>query len=159
MIADGKILPIQIKKIHIAKSQLNFNDDNYRDILSNFKNEYGWPCKSCKELNQHQADVVLDIFKNQLGWQEQKHGKKLKYEEYNTRDQKFASPSQMRLIESKWMNNINVKEKNIRSLNNFIYRILKINHISFILKKDVPRLLKSIESISPLINKKKNASE
>ena len=144
-----QILKIQIQKIHIAKTQLKLSDADYRDILSNFKNAYGWPCKSSKELNQHQADVLLnDIFKKKLGWQEKRFGKKLKYEEYNTRDQKFASPAQMRLIESTWMNNINVKEKTDRALNNFIYRILKVNHLSFVLKKDVNRLLKAITSLS-----------
>jgi phage gp16-like protein len=143
-----EILKVQIQKIHIAKQQLQLSDENYRDILSNFKNAYNWPCKSCKELNQNQANVVLDIFKKQLGWREKKFGKNLKYEEYNTRDQKFASPAQMRLIESTWMNNINVKEKTDRALNNFTYRILKVNHLSFVLKKDVNRLLKAIKSLS-----------
>jgi len=148
---EKKILPVQIQKIHIAKKQLNLSDEDYRDILSNFKNAFGWPCKSSTELNEHQANVLInDIFKKKLGWREKKFGKPLKYEEYNTRDQKFASPAQMRLIESTWMHNINVKEKTDRALNNFIYRILKVNHISFVLKKDVNRLLKAIEKLSPL---------
>ena len=145
----GEILKVQIQKIHIAKQQLKLSDGEYRDILSNFKNAYGWNCKSSKELNQNQANVLLDIFKEKLGWREKKFGKALKYEEYNARDQKFASPPQMRKVEASWMNNINVKEKTDRAMNNFIYRILKVNHISFVLKKDVNRLLKAIESLSP----------
>ena len=142
------ILPVQVKKIHIAKTELKLSDENYRDILSNFKNSYGWPCKSSKELNRHQADVVLDIFKKQLGWKEKKNKKVLKYEEFNTRDPKFASPAQMRLIEATWMNNINVKEKTEAALNHYISRILKVDHITFVLKKDVNRLLKAIKSIT-----------
>ena len=143
------ILPIQIQKIHIAINDLKLSDEDYRDMLSNFKNSYNWPCKSSKELNKHQADVLLDLFKKRLGWKEKKKGKILKYEEFNTRDAKYASPAQMRLIESTWMHNINVKEKTEQALNNFINKILKVNHITFVLKKDVNRLLKAIKSITP----------
>ena len=153
----NKILPIQIKKIHIAIKELNIKDKDYRDILSGFNNAAGKPCTSCKELTKRQANILLDLFSKKLGWQEKKHGKKLKYEEFAGRDPKFASPAQMRKIEAEWMQHS--REKTEVSMNNFIYRILKVSMITSVLKKDVNKLLKAIESLKELPVNNKQGSE
>lgn len=140
------IKPVQITKIHIAKQQLNLTDENYRDILSNFINAKGEKCSSSKELNENQANILLnDIFKKKLGWKEQQKGKVLKYEEFNGRDAKFASAKQMRLIEGLWMQYS--REKTENSLNNFIKRIADVDHFSFLLKKDVQKIIKAIKQL------------
>lgn len=139
------ILPIQIKKIHIAIKDLSIKDKEYRDILSGFKNAKNEPCSSCKEFTEKQANVLLDLFKKKLGWQQKRKGKPLKYEGYAGRDSKFASPAQMRKIEAEWMKYS--REKSEVSMNNFIFRIVKVNDIKWVLKKDVKGLLKAIESL------------
>ncbi len=135
-----------LAKIHIAKKELKLSDENYRQILSGFINNKGEPCTSSKELNDKQSEVLLDSFKK-LGWIAKKSGKQLKYEEFNNRDKKFASPAQMRKIESLWMQHS--REKTEQSMNHFIKRIANADHITFLLKKDVQRILKAIESLKP----------
>lgn len=141
---------VQVQKIHIAKQQLKLNQDEYRAILSSFINKEGNPCTSSTELNRQQADSLLALFRDKFGWKEKRSYKNGKYSGYAGRDNKFASVAQLEKIDYTWYSNANVKTKTDQALNNFIFRILKINHISFVLKKDVNRLLKAIESISPL---------
>lgn len=141
----NSITRTQITKIHIAKHDLNIEDRNYRDILSGFNNASGNPCSSCKELTERQANVLLELFRTKLGWQSKKKNVILKFEEFAGRDPKFASPAQLRKVDAVWMNHS--REKTEASLNKFIFRILKVNLISFVLKKDVNRLLKAIESL------------
>jgi hypothetical protein len=137
---------VQIKKIHLAAKSLNIKDSDYRSILTGFNNADGNPCLSCKELSENQANILLYLFKKKLGWQEKRSGKKLKYEEYNGRDTKFASAKQMRKIEAEWMQYS--REKTESSMNKFIFRIIKVNTIEWVLKKDVNKLLKAIESLT-----------
>lgn len=141
------ILPVQIQKIHIAKQQLKLTDDEYRETLSAFNNAFGHPCKSSKQLTEDQANALLNIFRDKLGWKEKRNYKNGKYQNYAGRDKKYPSVGQLEKIDATWYNNPAVKSKTDEALNNFIFRILKVNHISFVLKRDVNRLLKAIESI------------
>lgn len=143
---NNPISKIQIQKIHIAKSNLNISDVDYRAMLSGFKNSKGEPCTSSKEFDERQANVFLHLLKTKLGWQEKKRNKVLKYEELNKRDPKFASPAQLRKIEALWQ--VHSREKTAESLNHFTSKILKIDLITSVLKKDVNRLLKAIESLT-----------
>ncbi len=145
---SNDITPLQVKKIHIAKSQLSLSEQQYRDTLSGFKNAAGEPSSSCKELNYDQAEVLLNTFKK-LGWQEKHSGKPLKYERYAGRDAKFATPKQMRSIDALWFTSINVREKTEEAMNNFIHRIAGVSHISFLLASDVHKMRKAIQKLSP----------
>lgn len=136
----------QKAKIHIAKSQLNLSDQQYRDILSGFNNQSGLPCNSCLELNFDQAETLLRLFRK-LGWQEKRKGVKLKYEEYSNRDAKFATPKQMRSIDAVWNTTDNVREKTDESMNKFIKRIAGVDHISFLLAKDVHKVIRAVKSL------------
>lgn len=151
---SNDILPLQIKLIHIAKQQLGLSDQQYRDTLSGFISATGQPCSSCKELNSDQAEVLLTLFKK-IGWKEKRNGKVKKYEEFNGRPGKFASPAQMRKIEALWMNYS--REKTIESMNHFIKRIVGKDHISFLTNYDVHKVIKAIENLSPFGGDKKGA--
>ncbi len=142
---SNPITRMQITKIHIAKTQLNINDEHYREMLSGFKNASGDPCSSCKEFTESQANVFLQLLKTKLGWQEKKKNKILEFENLGTRDPKFASPAQLRKIKAYWKNYS--REKTDISLNHFISRILKVDMITAVLKQDVNRLLKAIQSL------------
>lgn len=156
---NNPITKIQIQKIHIAKSSLNINEADYRAMLSGFKNEKGEPCTSSKEFSENQANVFLQLLKTKLGWQEKKRNKVLKYEELNKRDPRFASPAQLRKIEALWQ--VHSREKTEASLNHFLSRIVKVDLVTAVLKKDVNRLLKAIESLkqAPLTDVKNTSTE
>lgn len=47
----------QVQLIHIAKKNLNMNDDEYRLVLSR------WNVTTCKDLSYRQAGEVIDYFK------------------------------------------------------------------------------------------------
>jgi len=136
----------QIAKIHIAANQLNLTRQQYEDILSGFIKEDGTPCNSSKELNHEQAEALLRIFRK-LGWKESRHGKILKYEEYSNRDKKFAEPRQLRLIDALWRTSPKVRYKTDEALNHFIKRIVGVDHIGFVLKKDVQKIIKAIQEL------------
>ena len=136
----------QKAKIHIAKQQLGLSQENYEDILSNFNNASGKPCTSSKELSQRQAEVLIGILKK-LGFKERRSYKNSKYSAYTGREARFATVSQLELIDSKWYSSENVHEKNDDAMNKYIKRIAGVDHISFLLKRDVSKVIKAIESI------------
>lgn len=142
--SSNEISRTQITKIHIAKQQLGLNDQQYRDTLSGFINAAGQPCSSCKELSYDQAEVLLTLFKK-IGWKEKQNGKVKKYEEFNGRTGKFASPAQMRKIEALWM--LSSREKTIESMNRFIKRISGKDDISFLTNYDAHKVIKAIEAL------------
>ena len=141
---SANISPLQIKKIHIAKSQLGLSDQEYRDILSGFNNNQQVPCKTCKELNFNQAEALLNIF-IRLGFKQTQNGKIKKYEEFAGRSGKFASPAQMRMIEGLWMTNS--REKTEESMNRFIKRISGKDKIEFITGADAHKIINAIERL------------
>jgi phage gp16-like protein len=138
---SDNISPVQITKIHIAKSQLGLSEQQYRDILSGFNNNLQEPCKTCKELTFDQAEVLLNIF-IKSGWKQTQNGKVKKYEEFAGRPGKFASPAQMRMIEGLWM--INSREKTEESMNRFIKRISGKDKIEFITGADAHKIINAI---------------
>jgi hypothetical protein len=147
MNSKQEISRAQIIKIHIAKKELRISDLNHKEALSGFINSKGEPCSSSKELNFEQAEILLNAYKK-LGWVEKRKVKRLKYEEYNNRSGKFASPKQMRMIEAMWMQHS--REKTEASMNRFIKRITGVDHISFLLRADVSKTIKAIESLNSI---------
>ena len=137
----------QKAKIHIAKSATGLSDSNYRAILSGFNNKDGVPCTSCSEFTYNQAEVLLNIFKDKLGFKEKRKYKDSKYAQYAGRESKFASVAQLELIDYKWYSNLNVKEKTDEAMNHFIKRIAGTDHISFLLRKDVSKIIRAISSL------------
>ncbi|MGK9477886.1 regulatory protein GemA [Melioribacter sp. OK-6-Me] len=136
----------QIIKIHIAAKQLNLSRQQYEDILSGFIKPDGSPCTSSKDLDRNQAEYLLRIFRK-LGFKETKRGRVLKYEEYSRRDYRFAEPRQMRLIDALWHTSPKVRNKTDAALNHFIKRIAGVDHIGFLLKKDVQKVIKAIREL------------
>jgi hypothetical protein len=143
---EQEITSGQITKIHIAKNQLKLTDEQYREVLSGFVDKNGVPCNSCKSLSADQANVLLSIF-TKFGFKEMRKYKKSKYAQYAGRDPKFASVAQLELIDSSWYYNKHVREKTDEALNNFIKNIVKVNHISFLLKRDVKKIIMAIKSL------------
>jgi len=133
----------QIIKIHIAKKELNLSDENYRNILSGFITEEGTEAGSCKDLNEQQAEILLDTFKK-LGWKPKARIKNL-FEKYRRNDSNCATPEQMLKVYDLWQKKS--KEKTEASLINFAKNIIKKDHISFWLKKDMPKLINAVKNL------------
>lgn len=58
------MLPVnKIAVIHIAKTQTGMTDDEYKAMLSSYKNCKGKPVTSSKELAPHQFVSIMDRFK------------------------------------------------------------------------------------------------
>lgn len=142
---SAKIAGNQIAKIHIAKQQLGLTDQQYRDVLSSYINVDGNPCTSSKELNYKQAEVLLGLF-TKLGFKQKHNGNTKKYDELAGRDSSFATPAQLRKINSLWM--INAREKTEDAMNRFISHKTTVNHIRFLLKKDVNKIITAISKLN-----------
>jgi len=67
----------------------------------------------------------------------------------------YATPKQLRMIEAMWMTSPQVKKKDQEALRKFIKRILGKDHITWILKSEVQKVVKAIKSLKTK-NKKKN---
>lgn len=134
-----KIIKDQIKIIHVEVSRIGLTRPEYEQMLAA---NYG--VITSKDLTFVQADELIKKLKAIAPAQE----KPLKYDEYKYRDPDFATPAQMRLIEALWMTNPNVKQRNEQGLNHFIRRISGVDHLKWLLKKDVQRVIKAIKSLT-----------
>lgn len=134
---------VQIRIIHIAKSQLKLSNEQYRDVLSGFVLADGTRCTSSKDLSYDQCEALIHILKKS-GF---KTGR-LKYEEFENRTGGFATPAQMRKIEATWMTSPRVHNKTIEGMNNFIKVIAGQSHITFVKAADVNKILTAIGHIS-----------
>ena len=84
----------QIKKIHTLKNVLGLDDDTYRQMLLSFD-----VCSS-KDLTQAEAEIFIDILQNDAKYIQKNNYKK--YDEFAGRDEKMATPSQLRKLEVVW---------------------------------------------------------
>jgi hypothetical protein len=151
---NQKILPSQIKLIHIAKSQLKISDENYRELLAGFcKDHESWSVASSKELTSQQAEDLLKIFEK-LGFKITTNEKfrkyspgigKLKYEELANRGEGWPAPKQLRKVEVLWHKNS--REKTDSALQAFIKRICGVDLITAITQQDIHKLIKAIENL------------
>ena len=141
-----KITKAQITKIHIAKSQLGLSRENYEAVLSSFVIPGGGVAVSSKDLNQAQAEVLINKFK-EMGWLEKRGKRTLKYEEFYNRAGDYASPKQMRLINACWNSSTAVREKTDIAMNRFIKNITGKDSIEWIRKNDVQKIINAIKRL------------
>ena len=81
----------KIKKIHTLKTTLAMSDEEYRKHLASFG-----VCSS-KQLTDTEADILISILQKKIYIQRSQ-----KYDELIGRDEKMATPSQLRKIEAIW---------------------------------------------------------
>jgi len=131
-----------IKVVHVAKAKLALSDENYKDILSSFG------VSSSKEMDENELKQLIKIF-NELGFKDT--SKKNKYNNLGKRRGElldpYATPKQLRMIESKWMSSDKVKVKTIEALEKFILRIAKVQKMEWLKGKHVQKVIKAIESL------------
>ena len=120
-----KITNVQIKKIHALKNALKLEDDLYREMLLPFN------AASSKDL----TDYLAEIFIYQLESMAVKMGvwknPSLKYEDLRYREEKMASPQQLRMIEAMWrdvcyFDNDKFAKKSLRKFMRNKYKVMTL---------------------------------
>lgn len=154
-----KIARNQIQKIHIAKKELALTEEDYRAVLLNFN------VTSSKALSYKEAEKLLVVFQ-ELGWKPKTKklttktdiANKTKYDELIPRPFGFASPGQLRKVEAIYRDI--TKSSSNDGLNKLLKKIVKIDHLTWLKKKDVPKILTCLENMrETYTNKKYNTKE
>lgn len=125
----------QLQLIHIAKTQLNLNDETYREIL-----EYRYNVSSSKDLTYNQASNFIG-FLHEKGFKFKKKVKPLKAKKADNIIE-LATPQQHRLIEV-LKKNIVWKIENGYEL--YIKKRLKINKV--ITKTDAFKVINALKGM------------
>lgn len=127
----------QIKKIHILKSRIGLNDDLYRDML------YSFGVGSSKNLTTTEAAIFIDILTDKAGKPQQK------YDDFNYRDEDYASSSQLRMIEGLWKQVCYSQEKEEikKSLRKFLQNKFKTDDIRFLTKTKAGKVIQALQII------------
>jgi len=134
----------QIKKIQTLKRALNWDDELYREILDD---RYG--VKSSKQLTIADAANFIEVFEKKAiecgVWQKQEP----KHTDKKRKASHYASVRQIRLIETLWgqVTRQTNEEDKTAALRKFIRRIVDVDDLRFVLKKDVERLVKALEQM------------
>lgn len=132
----------QIKKIHILINKLGISEETYRDMLSS----YG--VDSSRNLTFLNAKDLLEGLENKaesLGlWKKQT----LKYSNLN-RDKNMATPAQLRMIESLWMEISYVKDDNFakKSIRKILKNKYKADDLMFLTKYKANKVINGIKNI------------
>jgi len=148
------IQPRQIKKIHVLKKQLGFDDDTYRAALLSRHN-----VQSCKALTYVQAAQFIAELEKALNFAtelDQKAAPKYKYDNLRGRDG-MATPRQLRKIEAMWADVSRAKtdEERTSALRRFLKRIVGVEDLRFLEIWQVKKVIKALEAMRESQEQKK----
>lgn len=141
---NNKITPAQIKKIHALKRALGWDEDLYREILDD---RYG--VNTSTRLSAQKAADFIRTFQAkavELGvWQV----RKIKHQGLKRKDTGYATPRQARLVEALWsqVTRQETEEDSKKALRHFIKRIIGVDDMRFVEKKDVEKLVRALEKM------------
>jgi len=121
-----------IKAIHTAKSKAGLSEDEYRAMLS------GYGVDTSKKLNSYQAIEILNKISP-------KSSSSCKIE-FEKRPDHLATQKQLNMLKAVWR--VNSRTKDVISLDAFVKRIVKVDKLNWLLKKDVQRIKLAIESLT-----------
>ncbi len=127
----------QIKQIHTLKNIIGLDDERYRKMLSSFD------VYSSKSLTYTEAQLFIEILSDEA---KQIAKRKLKYDEFNGRDVKMASPLQLRKIEYMWAE-IRTEKTKAKSLEEFLQTQFHVDGIRFMTKAKASRIIAVMEKI------------
>ena len=135
-------------KIHVAKTQLKLSDEQYRDLLSNWRYlGTGDVITSSKNMTYDQMVELLAVFEK-LGWKPSPRKKDRKFIRAavdGERDTAFATTAQLEKINLLWIKHSN--QKDVESLRKFVSRILHVDLLQSIQSNQVHILVKAIENL------------
>lgn len=129
----------QIKKIHALKSLLNMDENDYRKYLASFD-----VCSS-KLLTEAEANILISVLKSQVYIKNSQ-----KYDELIGRDEKMATPAQLRKMEAIWSEIQNVKsprKSKKTTLKKFLLNHFHIYDIKFLTKVKASKIIPILEKI------------
>lgn len=138
-----KITNAQIKKIHALKNALKLENDLYREMLLPFN------AQSSKDLTDYLAEIFiyqLESMSVKMGvWQ----NPSLKYEDLRYREEKMATPQQLRMIEAMWrdvcyFDNDDFAKKSLRK---FLRNKFKVDDLMFLTKAKAAKVIQGIKGI------------
>lgn len=135
------ITPSQIKQIHILKNLIGIDEELYRDMLASFD-----VCSS-KKLTKTEAQIFIEILEDKLKTMKITYHRK--YDNLYSRDNRMATPLQLRKIEAVWkdivaVNNIEDEKKSLR---HFLNKHFHIDDIRFIQKARASKIIAVLEKI------------
>ena len=130
--------PSQIKKIHTLKTISGTDDDLYRDMLASFG-----VCSS-KQLTVAEADVLIDILQDKAN--AVKNNVYKKYDEFLNRDEKMATPAQLRKMEVLWVNMSDAEDKH-KAMFEFLYDHFHVWGLRFLTKKRASQIIAVFEKM------------
>ena len=138
--------PKQRQLIGYFRKILKIDDDVYQEILNSFY------VKSSKELSYTEAGELINNLKHnamELNLYNPKlKTNNLKFENMGAR-QGFATPKQLRMIDTLWkqVSNKETNQEKEKALNIFIERITGKKRLNFLTQKDVSKVIKAIKAM------------
>ena len=144
-----KITPRQIKLIHTLVSRLGLDEETYRDML-----EANFCVRSSKELMEPEAAILINTLQAkavEMGvW---KRNRK-KYDHLAQRPGTYATPAQLRLLESLWLQVSRARDPHT-ALQNFIRKKFGIGRLEWLDRKTAAKAIYVVKQM--IQNKKEKA--
>ena len=130
---------LQIRRIHTLKTFLCMSDEVYRKMLQSFQ-----VCSS-KNLTEAEANILISTLQERT---DKLKYKLKKYDELKDRDEKMATPLQLRKLEATW-NEIQRLKTNGRktSLKSYLKNHFKVDNLKFLSKTRAGKIISVLERI------------
>ena len=130
---------LQIRRIHTLKTFLCMSDEVYRKMLQSFQ-----VCSS-KNLTEAEATILISTLQERA---DKLKYKLKKYDELKDRDEKMATPLQLRKLEATW-NEIQRLKTNGRktSLKSYLKNHFKVDNLKFLSKARAGKIISVLERI------------
>lgn len=130
---------LQIRRIHTLKTFLCMSDEVYRKMLQSFQ-----VCSS-KNLTEAEANILISTLQERA---DKLKYKLKKYDELKDRDEKMATPLQLRKLEATW-NEIQRLKTNGRktSLKSYLKNHFKVDNLKFLSKTRAGKIISVLERI------------
>ena len=130
---------LQIRRIHTLKTFLCMSDEVYRKMLQSFQ-----VCSS-KNLTETEANILISTLQERA---DKLKYKLKKYDELKDRDEKMATPLQLRKLEATW-NEIQRLKTNGRktSLKSYLKNHFKVDSLKFLSKARAGKIISVLEII------------
>ncbi len=150
----AKVTPRQLAVIHVAKSRLDLDDDYYREMLAQFKDDDNRTIKSAKDLNRIQYTQLMNIFER-MGFQPKyKNGSTQTVQSHRTGNQANGKPNNHmtdKQVERIWhlWNQVSAapEEKRQQALNRFVEKGFKIQNWKWLKVAQAQRLIYILEKM------------
>ncbi len=124
----------QIKKIHVLKSDLHIENEDYRSLLADYHKLDDGPVLSSKDLSVQQASAVIGTLEHKLD------------ETPEVRSRIYASERQMKMLFALWRSITDARDhEGVRkTLQSFLEHHFHIRDMDHLPKKKVPKIVRAL---------------